>query len=211
VIIPVLNGSGTIAAAVQSALDQKAVQTHVIVVDAGSTDDTVQTVQALRSDRVHLVQGRGPLLAGAARNQGIALARSPWISFLDADDLWPAKRSIQLLRAITRPDQQLAVGRAVAFSEAGLSPGTGPCTPCSGNLLMARSLLERVGWFNTSLRVGEVVDWMARCRRAGIEEVPVPVVALWRRHHSGNTSRERQADYAASVLEILRQHRGGGY
>ena len=79
--------------------------------------------------------------------------------------------------------------------------------PGSGNLLIARDTFERVGRFNPDLPVVEVVEWIARARTAGIEELQVPVVAQLRRSHEHNTSRKRRQAFGASVLQIVREHR----
>jgi len=207
VVIPVLNGEATLEAAVESVLQQSGVYTRAIVVDAGSTDATVPLMQQMLCERVQLVYTHQPLLAGAARNRGLGHCQAAWLSFLDADDLWPANRSEQLLAEITNPSRQLAVGETVLFSD---NPAEQPTSqghaPCSGNLLIARGTFEQVGRFNPDLPVGEVVEWIARARTAGIEELQVAVVALHRRSHAHNTSRQRRQAYAASVLEIVRQH-----
>jgi len=208
VVIPVLNGEATVEAAVQSVLAQTGVHTRAIVVDAGSSDASVALLQRIAFPRVQLVCPRQPLLAGAARNQGLAQCQAPWLSFLDADDLWPSDRSKRLLAAITHPNRQLAVGETLQFSEKPGSPATSQGhAPCSGNLLIARAAFERVGRFHPTLPVGEVVEWLARARSAGLEELHVPVVALQRRSHAMNTSRQRREAYASSVLQIVREHR----
>jgi glycosyltransferase involved in cell wall biosynthesis len=213
VVIPVLNGEATLEAAVASVLQQSGVHTRVIVVDAGSADTTVALMQRMQCERVHLVTTDQSLLAGAARNRGLEHCQAPWLSFLDDDDLWPTDRSEQLLAAITHPGRQLAVGETLQFStKPDCRPVNQGHAPCSGNFLIARATFERVGRFSPSLPVGEVVDWVARARSAGIEELQLPVVALQRRSHAQNTSRQRRQAYASSVLQIVREHhaREGG-
>lgn len=87
VVIPAYNAAGTIRAACLSVLQQTVRDLQLIVVDNGSTDDTVQQVTALRDARMGLVHQtvRGP---SAARNAGVRCARADLIAFLDADDVW---------------------------------------------------------------------------------------------------------------------------
>jgi glycosyltransferase involved in cell wall biosynthesis len=208
VVIPVLNGEATVEAVVHSVLQQSGVHTRAIVVDAGSTDATVALMQQMQGERVQLVTTDRQLLAGAARNRGLEHCQAAWLSFLDADDLWPTNRSEQLLAAITNPSQQMAVGETLQFSDNPATQATSQGhAPCSGNLLIARDTFEQVGRFNPDLPVGEMVEWIARARTAGIEELQVPVVALLRRSHAHNTSRKRRQAYGASVLQIVREHR----
>ncbi len=90
VVIPAFNRAKFIEASVRSALDQTYAPLEVIVVDDGSTDETVALTERLaRQDRrVRCV--RQPTNGGpaTARNRGVLLAEGDAIGFLDSDDLW---------------------------------------------------------------------------------------------------------------------------
>ncbi|HRF08147.1 MAG TPA: glycosyltransferase family A protein, partial [Xanthobacteraceae bacterium] len=89
VIVPAYNAGRYIGRCLASAGGQTYRDIEVIVVDDGSTDDTVERVrEAMVADpRVHLVQtDRGGV--SRARNLAIARARGDLIAPLDADDLW---------------------------------------------------------------------------------------------------------------------------
>lgn len=214
VIIPVLNGGKTIEAAIDSALNQIGVKVRVIVVDAGSSDETINVVNHLSDPRIQLISGNGTLMAGEARNLGIAASASTWIGLLDADDLWPHERSEQLLRVISDPDNEISVGHMITFPDGAdvdpsrqwSSAGSHPA-PIAGGVLMSRSVLDRVGRFDANMRVGEFVDWMARSRSLGIKELTIEEVVLLRRNHKNNTSRTRRDDYGLSVLSIALKQR----
>ena len=65
--------------------------------ERGSSDGTAEWVCALHDRRVTLVRHETPKGVAEARNAGIARARSPWIAFLDDDDVWaPDKLALQL-------------------------------------------------------------------------------------------------------------------
>jgi glycosyltransferase involved in cell wall biosynthesis len=89
VIMPTYNSAATVEAAIRSALEQTRSDFELIVVDDGSSDDTVARVEEfVRSDeRISLVtqSHRG---ASAARNAALARATGEYVSFLDSDDLW---------------------------------------------------------------------------------------------------------------------------
>jgi glycosyltransferase involved in cell wall biosynthesis len=87
VIIPTYNRSQRVARAIQSVLDQSFRDLEIIVVDDGSTDDTYQCLEGLRSSIKYIRQqvNRG---VSAARNRGIRSSLAPWIAFLDSDDYW---------------------------------------------------------------------------------------------------------------------------
>ena len=84
VVIPTYNRANRIVATVESVLQQGPALGRVIVVDDGSTDDTVARLAPF-GDRIELlskINGE----RGAARNAGARLAAEPYVCFLDSDD-----------------------------------------------------------------------------------------------------------------------------
>ena len=86
-IIPLHNKAATVARTLSSILAQKREDLEVVVVDDGSTDNSVEEVLKIADKRIRLVrqENAGP---GAARNAGASQAESPLLAFLDADDEW---------------------------------------------------------------------------------------------------------------------------
>ncbi|MHC5729153.1 MAG: glycosyltransferase family 2 protein, partial [Nostoc sp.] len=87
IIIPVYNASAYIEQSLASVFAQSYGDFEVIVVDDGSTDDTVDRVHKFchhQSLRYVYQTNAGP---AAARNTGLQLAKGELIAFLDADDL----------------------------------------------------------------------------------------------------------------------------
>ncbi|WP_457576536.1 glycosyltransferase family 2 protein [Desulfomarina sp.] len=94
VIIPAYNRSQFLHRALESIHRQTLRCGEIIVVDDGSTDQTSSVVedfsQSCTIDVNYLRQeNSGP---AAARNRGIAVARYPYIAFLDSDDHWKRKK-----------------------------------------------------------------------------------------------------------------------
>lgn len=85
IVIPCFNYAGYVDSAIQSALSQTYKNFEVIVVDDGSTDNSVDIIKRYR-DQIVLVEqeNAGP---SAARNAGIARATGNFILPLDADDV----------------------------------------------------------------------------------------------------------------------------
>lgn len=84
ILIPCFNSTRWIDQAIESALAQTWPDIEVIVVDDGSTDDSVERIASF-GDRIRWEaqpnQGSNP-----TRNRLLMLARGSWVQFLDADD-----------------------------------------------------------------------------------------------------------------------------
>lgn len=95
VIIPAYNAGRTIDSALRSLFAQTFRDFEAIVIDDGSSDDTVERAAAWgEAVRVYSQPNGGP---ARARNTGIRLARGRLLAFLDADDLWlPTKLERQV-------------------------------------------------------------------------------------------------------------------
>src|SRR5271154_4845432 len=98
VTIPAYNAGGRVTRTIASALDQTMPVLEVIVVDDGSTDDTVEVASRFPHPvRIVRKSNGGP---ASARNLGCGLAQGDWLAMLDADDWWfPRKNEIQLAHA----------------------------------------------------------------------------------------------------------------
>ena len=100
VVVPVYNGARWLPATLRSALAQTHTALDVIVVDDGSTDDSLAVAEgfATGDDRVRVLRQANGGVA-AARNLALAHARGAFLAPLDADDLWaPTKIERQLAR-----------------------------------------------------------------------------------------------------------------
>ena len=85
VVLPVFNAAQTIARAVSSILDQTLREIELIVVDDGSTDETVAVVRKIRDPRLRVIECSHRRVAATA-NTATALAAGPLIARMDADD-----------------------------------------------------------------------------------------------------------------------------
>lgn len=90
VVIPARDAAASIGPALRSVGRQLGEhRLEIIVVDAGSADDTATVVRAAmtKDPRIQLVE-TAPARPGGARNVGLESVTAPWVTFLDADDLW---------------------------------------------------------------------------------------------------------------------------
>lgn len=87
VVIPLYNKEREIEATLRSVLAQNRQPEEIVVVDDGSTDRSAEVVRRIGSPLVRLIQQPNAGVS-AARNRGIAEARSSHIALLDGDDGW---------------------------------------------------------------------------------------------------------------------------
>ena len=204
VVIPVFNGERFLREAVQSVLDQKYSPLDIIVVDDGSTDGTATVARSLPETVRYLHQtNQGP---AAARNRGIEQAQGSLIAFTDADDLWPAaKLELQLPYLINDPKIDIVLGRIQQVLVDG--PTEAQETAFSVNLgsaVMRKSVFERVGLFDETMRYSEDVDWFMRAREAGAAIVTIDAVTLFYRQHDQNMTRGKSTS-ELNVLKALKK------
>ena len=219
VIIPAWNASRYLDAAIQSVraelLRHPEISSEIIVVNDGSTDDTLAVATAHAPlVRVFTHEHSG---VAAARNRGVAEAQHELLAFLDADDLWVTGRlSLQLAALGANPDA-LILGHVEEFVDPDvdppwalrLQPKPGPQLGfLAGALLCHRTTFRAVGRFDPALKVGEMVAWFQLARVSQKREIMLPEVVLRRRLHGGNLSLVGQAtkrDYVAMARTLLKQ------
>lgn len=217
VIIPVFNGERFLREAVQSVreavhvLDRKYLDVEIIIVDDGSTDETANVASSLPETVRYLHQAnQGP---AAARNRGIEHAQGSLIAFADADDLWPAdKLELQLPYLIRDAKIEIVMGRiqqvllsrtfdgqtrAEEFAEPAFSVNL-------GSAVIRKSVFERVGLFDETMRYSEDVDWFMRAREGGAEIVTIDAVTLFYRRHEQNMTRGKSTS-ELNVLKALKR------
>ncbi len=89
VIIPVYNSEKYLRECLDSIINQTLKEIEIICIDDGSTDNSLDILKsyAAKDRRIIILQQRN-LGAGAARNAGLKIAKSKYLSFLDADDFF---------------------------------------------------------------------------------------------------------------------------
>jgi glycosyltransferase involved in cell wall biosynthesis len=102
VVMPVYNSAPFVGKAVQSVLQQRDVALELVVVDDGSTDDTLESVaRAAGGDlRVRTLSVRHTGMPGVVRNIGAREARGDLLAFLDADDRYLEGRLSESVRIL---------------------------------------------------------------------------------------------------------------
>ena len=201
VVIPTYNYGRFIKAAISSVLDQTRSPSEVIVVDDGSTDETTAVVAAFGKAVRYMRQDNAGV--SAARNLGVRESTSQLIAFLDADDtLEPSTLEKQVARLDS--DEEIGLvhcamrefddetGATIRLHMEGgedrvannLLLWEGPVIVAAGAIIVSRQAFDRVGGFDTRMRVGEDWDFCYRVAQLfKIGFVAEPLVN-YRRHNA---------------------------
>jgi len=206
VIIPTYNRGDLIGETIENMLGQSLAPHELIVVDDGSSDQTVEVVRRF-GDRVRLIeQARaGP---GAARNAGLAVATGEYVQFFDSDDLCSRDKIERQATALAQSGADVAYGPwTPVWLEAGQAEFDGvvrqqsalrraplraflwgwlTLIPCC---VIRRDLMVRLGGYPSARSTGEDVELLFRLILSGarFEHVPGPIV-LVRQHTGGQIS-----------------------
>jgi len=195
VIVIVKNGARFIAQALDSVFLSKTKPVEVLVVDGGSTDDTIEI--AGRVPGVTVIRQASNGIADAY-NEGIATARGSVVAFLSSDDVWlPGKLDKHL--AVLRDDRELLL--SVSLVEHFREPGSQLPAGFRPELLhqkrpglLMEALVARkrafdvVGMFDPQYATAEDTDWFARAKDAGLRIAVIKEVLLLKRVHGANAS-----------------------
>jgi glycosyltransferase involved in cell wall biosynthesis len=234
VVIPNFNRMDLIGETLTSILNQTRPPNEIIVVDDGSTDQSVDVIKRFEPHVTLLVQeNAGP---AAARNRGFSASQGQFIQFFDSDDLCaPNKIEVQLAAMLdTGADvayspwlqaelcDGIALYREPALQQRPLPSNHPPeyffvrswvttFQPC----LFRREILEKAGPFSKELKPSEDSELLLRILLAGAKLVHVPdTLVLYRLHPSNQISGSalrssiRAADwlkYTSRIMSLIEQ------
>lgn len=187
--------------AVTSALEQREVDTELIVVDDGNPEPVAQLLSDGADEHVRIlrVEHGGP---AHARNAGIAAARGTHFRFLDADDVFEPGGTRRLLDLLGGADDRIGYG-ATLFCDEELKPiWTMTCgiqgaareacllgrfTVRLPSLVFPRRVVEATGEWDPALRVSQDWDYVLRALEHATVSGKTFVAARYRRNPASNT------------------------
>lgn len=202
IIIPTYNRAHFLPRSVQSALAQTFKEFELIIVDDGSTDNTVDVIQQFDDLRIRYLYQENQGVS-VARNFGISQAKGKYIALLDSDDTWhPEKLEKQLAFVQNNPEfgliythyDQFFVEKSKIIHR---RPTTTSCTfndlflncdIATSSTLILKSALDNVGYFDPSLTLWEDGDVFLRVA----QKYPFHVIEetlTYYYHHGKNTPR----------------------
>jgi glycosyltransferase involved in cell wall biosynthesis len=228
ILIPAHNAASWVADTIQSALGQTWPRKEIILVDDGSTDETLSIARKFSSATVSVIE-QNKQGAAAARNRALKSSQGDYIQWLDADDLL----------ALDKVERQMAIAMESGFdkrtllsgawaqfiyraSKAKFSPSALWCDlspqewlirKMGQNLhmqtatwLVSRELTDRAGPWDTRLSLDDDGEYFCRVLRASIGTRFVPEARVFYRAASSTSlcnvdgSREKIESYVRSTI-----------
>jgi glycosyltransferase involved in cell wall biosynthesis len=219
-VVPCFNQAQFLGEAIESVLAQTYPHVELVVVDDGSSDNTVAVAGRYPGIRYHRQSNRG---APSARNTGLAKSNGTLVVFLDGDDrLLPAAIEVGVDALGANPDCAASVGAC-----RNIDPGGRPldvpdqplihaehylallksCFILSGSSVMfRRAAMKEVGGFDHSLALGDDYDLYLRLARRFPIHCHGRIVTEYRRH-AGSLTRD-PALTMRGELNAMRRQRG---
>jgi glycosyltransferase involved in cell wall biosynthesis len=211
VIMPCHNSSATVAASIQSVLQQTVHNFELVIVDDGSTDNSLDVISGFDDSRIHLIKQQNMGVC-AARNTALDKATGVYIAFLDSDDSW-APDCLDKLHHALRKDNEAALAYC-GWQNVGITgPGGDPFFPpdyerqdkpalllksCRWPIhatLTRREIIKTYGPFDSRFRTAEdFYLWL----KIGISSkiVLVPEVLAYYHHHTGHQASNDKSQVA---------------
>ena len=210
IIIPVYNAYDTLSAAVSSVINQSFQDWEMVIIDDGSSDDSLKLALSIASEdqRIRVIgqENRG---VSQARNLGAEISRGSMLAFLDADDAWRMNKLMMHYQFhLSNPDVDASFAR-IAFRETIdintnniRTFSTVPVGPVSlnnviadnpvctmSNLMVTRKVFFKSGGFEQGMNYAEDQEWLARIIAMGYRLEGIPeTLTDYRMSESGLSS-----------------------
>jgi glycosyltransferase involved in cell wall biosynthesis len=212
-IIPAHNAAAYLGEALACILGQTHPPFEVVVVNDGSTDETVDIARR-RGPPVRVIN-RECGSPAATRNAGLEASKGEFVAFLDPDDLWHEdKLRRQLARFRARPELDCSVTHARNFwsdalSEEAASYRDHPrMKPIPGyafiTLLARRRAFDKAGNLSPERWFSDSTEWFVRARERGLQIELLSDVLTLHRLHANNLTRRRDGASREEFVDLVR-------
>ncbi len=212
VVIPLYNREKFISRAIESILNQTHSIDEIIVVDDGSSDNSLEVLKEFENKiKIITQENRG---VSSARNRGIKESSFDWITFLDSDDEWNENKiKDQVEFHINNPEilfshtQELWIRNGKKVNQKSHHKKFGGfcfeenldfCHIAPSSVMMNKSIFDKVGFFDESLVVCEDYDlWLRILREYPIGLIDKELVIKYAGH-------DNQLSFCYSAMDRFR-------
>ena len=221
------NHADTIEKAVKSVLNQTYPKVQLIIVDDGSTDDSVEIVKNIKDSRIELYEENVNRQICAVTNIGMQKVRGEYFARIDSDDLWEEnKLEIQLKYLKEHPEHEICFTHASIIDERDQIIDSdlerlyavtyekqeewletffflGNCLPMTSVLMKTKLMLE-TGQFNIAYRQLHDFDyWVRIAKKYPMAVIAEKLVGIRRYENETNNSNTSEINATRSYNEYI--------
>ena len=184
VVVPLYNKERAVVDTIHSVLNQTIVPYELIIVDDGSTDNSLNVIRKriseLENERIRVIHKENGGVS-SARNRGIKEAKGEYIALLDGDDLWNPTFLEEQVKLIHNFPKAAMCGVNTAFVkngkcwkwQQGMGDGFRGYVEnyfgtkhndlfCSSSVVIRKEVFEKVGYFDERISASEDLDMWYR-------------------------------------------------
>lgn len=165
IALPVFNGGNTLAEAIQSLLDQTYQNFELIIIDDGSTDNSLEVVNSYDINKIKLIKNIRNLGLSASVNKAVEIASGKYFARMDQDDIcFPSRIEKQVRYLLVNSEIDLVATSILVFDEKYQSLGTLPVkikhedickSPLQGFRMPHPTWLGKIEWFRANRYLSE--------------------------------------------------------
>lgn len=217
IVTPSFNQGIYLDEAIRSVLDQTYLRIEYLVMDGGSSDESVQVIERHANRLAHWQSGRDEG-QGAAIADGFARSSGEVLAWLNADDrLAPTAVERAMAFLAEHPDVVLVYGNRITIDARGRLLYLQPSLPIGGGSAFAHTILpqetcffrrsayDRVGGIRRSLRFAMDYDLFSRLACVGRVAYAGDIWAYFRKHDASKTMTEYLSVGREETAAVLRE------
>ncbi|NJL77159.1 MAG: glycosyltransferase family 2 protein [Saprospiraceae bacterium] len=221
VIMPVFNAAPYVKEAINSILHQTYSNVELIIIDDGSTDESLNIIQSYKHPQIKLVINPQNLGLIDTPNKGMVLAQGKYISRMDADDVAHPEMIAQQVQFLETHSQVgvvsfyaryiapngkkhwLSIRKPMLTHEAILAYSLFYC-PLTQSGIMMRAAVAQQFPYTKECEIAEDYLRFSKILRV-FEGATIPKILLFRREHQKNVSITKAQQLEASLKYIFGQ------
>ena len=220
ILIPNYNYARYLKQCLESVLDQSYSNTEIILIDDGSTDNSLEIAKEF-SHGIRIIK-QPNMGVNAARNKGIAISHGEYVALCDSDDLWSRDKIALQVKELQSDSKVVLVhssyhlmdacGKVIGFKQASysgdlafefiLKPSSALTGPPSG--VMFKKVIDgELILFDEQLK-GNAEDWdffRRICQKGTVKAISDPQL-FYRVHSDSRASRNLKISYLGNKESI---------
>ena len=219
IIMPVWNCEQFVSDAIRTILAQTYADFEFLVIDGGSTDETLGRISQFSDKRIRILHA-GPGIV-AALNMGLEEARGRWIARQDADEISMPDRLQRQVGAVERSRNAVLCythdelfgeapkrSKRARFARTQALLALRLCYQCPvvhSSVLMSKKALDQCGWYRNVQ--GEDYELWGRLIQAG-KTLGLPQKLVMSRRHSASASQRHAQALSLEAKQTAISHCG---